>query len=261
MKYLFLIFLLCPFFTKAQTASFVNRDTVLEGSWKGTYGMDGYSIEGIAPSLPSYATFTPLSGSTWTWASPSTDARALNNIGSCWYGNLSVSFDLNVGPNVHSISLYFVDWDSKNRSEMVSITNKGAVLDQELLSNFTNGVYLTWNITDDVTVAVTDLTGPNAVVSGVFFSTTTITPVPNPAPVPPTCPAIKHYDTTVWTPVTGAISYNVYRNQVKIASVTTTTFTDNSVAAGQTYTYDVTSVNANGESPTSPSLTITVPTP
>jgi cellulose 1,4-beta-cellobiosidase len=59
----------------------------------------------------------------------------------------------------------------------------------------------------------------------------------------------------VWSNISGAVSYNVYRgtvsaiitNKVKIASgILTTTHTDTNVTSGTTYYYQVTAVNSNG---------------
>jgi hypothetical protein len=47
--------------------------------------------------------------------------------------------------------------------------NTGAVLDTRNLSNFTNGIYLIWNLSGHVKVNVTLISGSNAVVSGVFL--------------------------------------------------------------------------------------------
>ncbi|MGH9690851.1 MAG: hypothetical protein ACRD4C_07180, partial [Candidatus Acidiferrales bacterium] len=62
---------------------------------------------------------------------------------------------------------------SKGRSETIQIfdatSSQTKMLDQESISNFTNGIYLTWNIQGHVTIRVTLTDGSNAVVSGVFF--------------------------------------------------------------------------------------------
>ncbi len=59
----------------------------------------------------------------------------------------------------------------QGRSEQIQITNAatGAVLDTETISSFTKGVYLQWAVAGDVTIKVTSLAGPNAVLSGLFF--------------------------------------------------------------------------------------------
>ncbi|MFD1047086.1 fibronectin type III domain-containing protein, partial [Kibdelosporangium lantanae] len=58
-------------------------------------------------------------------------------------------------------------------------------------------------------------------------------------------------DTTVslsWSAVSGAASYNVYRNgtQVNTSAVTSTTYTDTGLSAGTTYSYTAAAVTASG---------------
>jgi fibronectin type 3 domain-containing protein len=66
-----------------------------------------------------------------------------------------------------------------------------------------------------------------------------------------------------WSPVGGATSYNVYRGTTSGAEtlyrsgVTATTYTDTSVTGGTTYDYEVTAVNAGGESPRSAEVSAT----
>jgi hypothetical protein len=45
----------------------------------------------------------------------------------------------------------------------------GTQLDTETISNFTNGIYLIWNVSGHVTINVTNVSGENAVVSAIFF--------------------------------------------------------------------------------------------
>ncbi len=73
---------------------------------------------------------------------------------------------------VHKVSLYAVDWDSTVRSEQVQILDAatGTVLDTETLSSFHGGEYLSWNLSGNVIIKVTNLNPKsNAVVSGLFF--------------------------------------------------------------------------------------------
>jgi len=178
--------------------SFVGSDTTTQGNWQGVYGADGYSIANSVQSLPSYAsTFAPQNQSNYTWASSTTDVRALQlpssgRIASTWYSN--PGFNLNVNftdSNAHKLALYALDWDSGGRSETIQIrdASSNAVLDSRTISGFSGGVYLVWNITGHVTVSVTLSSGANAVIGGAFFggatsvnqSTPTITwPTPSP---------------------------------------------------------------------------------
>lgn len=57
-----------------------------------------------------------------------------------------------------------------------------------------------------------------------------------------------------WSGVTGAASYGVYRDGNRVGTAGTTSYTDGGLAAGTTYVYAVTAVNAHGESAPSASV-------
>ncbi|MGA2259790.1 MAG: type II secretion system protein [Thermoguttaceae bacterium] len=170
-------------------ASFVSEDTKTQGNWIGVYGASGYSIEGIATSLPAYASVSFTGDATYTWTSPApaSDVRGLQNPGSptthtatCWYN--SPNFTINVGVtdgNTHQIGLYAVDWDSYGpRQESITVENAStnAVLDTRTLSSFVNGQYYIWNIAGNVTFVITDLVAHNAVISALFFTNAATVP-------------------------------------------------------------------------------------
>jgi hypothetical protein len=54
-----------------------------------------------------------------------------------------------------------------------------------------------------------------------------------------------------WTAVAGASGYRVYRGAVQVAQPATAAFTDTGLVNGQSYSYQVSAVNAAGESPKS----------
>jgi len=197
------------------TASFQTKDTQSEGNWQSSYGGDGYAFAAGPQSLPSYATFAATNQPTWTWVATTTDPRALTlpggtgGIAAAWY-NTPLSFTLSVGSSSHEVSLYALDWDSQGRSEkvVVSDANTGAALDTETISSFVSGAYLVWNVTGNVTITVTNLSGPNAVISGVFFGgSTSSLPPPTPATA-----AFTGADTATqgnWVGVYGSNGYTI----------------------------------------------------
>ena len=161
------------------SAVFLNTDTGKQGNWTNSFGADGYSLAGDSTKLPDWATST-LSGQLfWTWAAATSDVRALtkatlpsSRIAATWYSFTSFSIDLNITDTAqHMVSLYCVDWDRNDRRQKIEVLDSnGTVLNtQALTSDFTNGVYLSWNVTGHVVFRVTRTGGSNAVVSGLFF--------------------------------------------------------------------------------------------
>jgi hypothetical protein len=181
--------------TAGATANFVNSDTTTQGSWQGKYGADGYSVANSSQSIPSYATFAVLNQSDWTWASPTTDPRALTTgsnpagIASAWYNASAFKLDVNfTDGNSHQLSLYAMDWDSKQRAETIQIVDPAtnSVLDKRNITGFIGGIYLIWNVTGHVQVSVTSTAGPNGVISGAFLGGAGAS---SPVQTPPTTPA------------------------------------------------------------------------
>jgi NPCBM/NEW2 domain len=160
-------------------ATLVNTDSTTKGSWIGSYGSQGYNVIGNAYSNPTYAIVQPVGTSTTTWAASTTDSRALQDVGgtpriaASWYTSTSFIVDVDLTDNQeHDISLYALDWDGNNsRSEQIQISSAttGAILDTEIISKFSAGVYLKWAVTGNVVITVTSLSGANAVLSGLFF--------------------------------------------------------------------------------------------
>ena len=164
------------------SVSFLKEDTTTEGNWINTYGTQGYEVIGNATSLPSYATVTPSGQTTYTWASNSTDPRALQDAGgtgriaAAWYSTTSFTVDVNITDgNTHNLELYFVDWDNTGRSETVKISNpsNGTVLNTQTVSSFHSGVYLDYSVSGNILISITKTAGSNAVLSGLFFDPAT----------------------------------------------------------------------------------------
>ena len=206
--------------TPNTSASFVTTDTTTQGTWKGTYGSDGYNVIANAVSYPSYAVVTPTGQSTYTWAASTTDTRALqkaaatDRIAATWYASSSFTVDINLNDgNIHRFGAYFLDWDSNTRSERIDVVDAatGTVLNTQTVSAFHNGAYLVWNISGHVQLRITKLGGANAVLSGVFFGNGT----------PNTSASFVTTDTTTqgtWKGTYGSDGYNVIANAVSYPS-------------------------------------------
>ncbi len=226
------------------TATFLTTDSTTKGNWQSLYGVDGHSIPGVSQTIPTYATFSvPNSNPYYTWATNTSDPRALASSATCWWNPSGFSIDLTVS-GTHQISLYAVDWDNLGRVETITVTDAGTgtILDTRSLSNFSGGVYLLWNISGNVVITVTPTSGPNSVISGIFF---------DPVSGTGTRSATGSWS---WPALTGTASYNVYKGSSSsgpwtlLTSTTSTSFADSTLVSGQTEYYKVTAVIAGVES-------------
>jgi hypothetical protein len=180
--------------TASGIAYFVGTDNSTQGNWRGVYGADGYAVVGDEANTPAYAAFVVQNELNWTWASNTTDSRALQlgsgsgRIAATWYNSPTFSIDVNVTDgNSHQFALYAVDWDNRGRTENIQVVDgqTNTVLDSRGISNFTNGSYVIWNISGHVKLNVTCTGGVNAVISGAFFGGGGSTPAPAPVTTPP----------------------------------------------------------------------------
>ncbi|HTU93140.1 MAG TPA: hypothetical protein VMF69_23880, partial [Gemmataceae bacterium] len=200
-------------------ASFLYTDTATEGSWQGVYGSQGYNVIDNASNYPSYAQVSASGNSIWTWSRSTTDPRALQDasgtgsIAAAWYSPTSFTINVDITDGqTHQLALYLLDWDNQGVSEQIQILDAatGTVLSTQTASNFANGKYLVWNISGDVEIRFTDLSGPSADLSGLFFD-----PVASPPPASPGAATFLYTDTTTqgsWQGVYGGQGYNVIDN-------------------------------------------------
>src|SRR5438067_9968595 len=101
----------------------------------------------------------------------SQDPAGAGRHATCWYSN-TFTFDLDLTDcATHPVLLYALGWDRQGRSERVEVIDaaSGAVLDTQTLSNYQAGQYLAWDLRGRLQVRVTNLSGANAVVGGLFF--------------------------------------------------------------------------------------------
>lgn len=160
------------------SATFVGADTTTQGNWVGKYGSKGAELAPGTIANPTYGTFNIGSTANWTWASSTSDMRALETangaarIAATWYNPNSFGINVDVTDgNTHQISLYVLDWDELDRNEMIQIENATSLqyLDTRTIpdnsgdatntnttsTNFFNGTYLIWNISGHVKIAIT----------------------------------------------------------------------------------------------------------
>jgi len=164
-----------------------------QGNWVGTYGAAGYALAGWNNGYDLTATpgvtETLAQGSTYVWASNTSDARALanpagtvRNAATYYDANqivVQLTFSTAWTGNLH---LYAVDWDSAGRRETITVNGVTA----NLSGDFSQGAWVAFPINvaanSGVTITVDNVGGPNAVLSGIFFGDAGTPPV---APVNP----------------------------------------------------------------------------
>lgn len=158
-------------------AAFVSTDAVTQGNWRGKYGALGYQIMGDGASLPAGMTVQGGAQQSFAWTSSTTEIRALqkttssDRLAACWYAGGTFTVDLNLSSvGGKRIAFYVVDWDRQNRRERFEFLDAvtGAVLDSRTVSDFQEGKYLVWDVQGSVRVRVTNVSGPNAVLMGIF---------------------------------------------------------------------------------------------
>jgi hypothetical protein len=222
----------------AASATFVSNNTTTSGSWKGTYGSDGYFIHGDEYKSPSYVSLNIGGNSNYTWSASTESAQALEKetgngrIASSWYTtSTAVGSSFTIDANVtdgkaHEITLYALDWDKNGRKQHYVVENAttGAVLDTRSISSFQNGVYTSWTITGHVKILVVNDGPTNAVVSGVFFepAAATVTATPTAKVV------LISTDTTTsgnWKAAYGVTGYDLHGDQSSIPSYATVKIT------------------------------------
>jgi RHS repeat-associated protein len=164
---------------KGNSAAFVRQDYATQGNWQGTYGADGYYINAVTPAPPAYGSVSFTNTNNFTWASSTSDVRALqqpapltSRIASTYYSTTSETLHVaTTDGNEHVVAFYLLDWDASRRAESVTAqTPTGTVLDAARpFGSFSRGVWAVYTICGSVDFVFTLTGAVNAVVSGVFF--------------------------------------------------------------------------------------------
>jgi hypothetical protein len=228
------------------TAAFVKTDSTTAGSWKGTYGADGFNVINDTASYPSYVAVTPSGNALYTWASSTTDVRALqkassttDRIAACWYSGSSFTVDLNFrDTSTHQVAVYLLDWDNYNgRTERLDILDaNNTLLDSRAVSSFVNGQYLVWNLSGHVIVRITNTNASsNAVIGGLFFG------AGGSSGTTGTAAFVKFDSTTAgsWKGTYGADGFNVINDTASYPSYVAVTPSGNALYTWASSTTDI----------------------
>ncbi len=168
---------------------FVTTDTTRRGNWNGFYGTQGAYVVGESTTFPSFVNGT-LSG-----ASPVILQNSTHNVAGLQKvsdpGDRISAYDASASTETitlsftdgiaHRVGMYVADLDHKHRTELIQIvdTTSGTdqVLDTEEATKFAKGEYFIWDLRGDIQIRITNIGGPSAVFSGLFFDPPPGTPI------------------------------------------------------------------------------------
>jgi subtilisin family serine protease/fibronectin type 3 domain-containing protein len=255
-----------------------------QGSWVGTYGVDGYVLgawngaAGDIAGLPAGASFVLDQGGRTVWASPTTDVRGLQNPAATerraatWWDNTQIRAHVTVSTAYSgTLHLYAVDWDSTARRQNVTVSDGTTTKTVSITSSFNGGAWMHFPVSvgagGTVSITVDRTAGVNAVVSGLFLGGGAAPTVPG-APSGLTGTAGNGQVALSWTaPASNGGSaitgYKIYRGTSAGSETYTgttvagTTYTNTGLTNGTTYFFKVSALNAIGEGALSPETNAT----
>eukprot|EP00048_Salpingoeca_helianthica_P004759 m.80649 g.80649 ORF g.80649 m.80649 type:complete len:921 (+) comp13333_c0_seq4:81-2843(+) len=176
-------------------AQFLARDSVTSGTWRGRYGKAGYVLwahtaQGTdsiyLPTFVSRVGFAPYAaGRVAVLAANTSDTRALQdprgsarrlgihatqNPSACLQ---TIVFDIILSqPVAYKVTLYVVDWyrlGTRQVIEMRDPTSYNIIAPTQMVSDFGEGVYLTYAYNSSARFRINQVRNGDAVVSAVFF--------------------------------------------------------------------------------------------
>ncbi|MCD2443240.1 ThuA domain-containing protein [Agromyces sp. SYSU K20354] len=153
-------------------------DTTTQGDWIGRYGELGYAIPNIGTQLPDGVTVAPAAGtSSWTFEQTSTDKAALQvppdgtaRRASTWFaGTAQVNVGVPEG-KAYELSVYVNSFDGTRQESITLQRPDGTPIGPvQTVSDNKRGVWLTYQVVGSVEVKAARITGPNAVIGGIFL--------------------------------------------------------------------------------------------
>ncbi|HMJ61580.1 MAG TPA: Ig-like domain-containing protein, partial [Bryobacteraceae bacterium] len=216
------------------SAILTSIDSFTSGSWKGVYGQDGEIIANDSTNPPFYATvnFVNTVNPPFTWhaGDPTTDlpglqkANSNERIGATFYQatpNATFDIDVNfVDYQQHELSIYFVDWHHNVRAQTITIrdANTNAVLYSQYFTDFSLGVYYTWNITGHVIINLrleqTPWNPTSVVASALFFQPPSVAARPTVSITSPTPSQTLNHTVTLSSAASSSIGVSAIQYEL-----------------------------------------------
>ncbi|HTV43195.1 MAG TPA: alpha-L-rhamnosidase C-terminal domain-containing protein [Candidatus Sulfotelmatobacter sp.] len=166
----------------------LGQDDTTSGNWGGVYGKDGYVLLGDDSNrtnrehLPPYVqSVTCRAGKYTRWGQNVGDDRALasndRNEGArnaaAYFNRCTVLVDIRLKqPHPFRLAAYVVDFDNQHRQEAVDIYNLPDLTlaaPTQAVREYQKGKYVIFDCRDSVRLRFDNISGSNAVVSGIFF--------------------------------------------------------------------------------------------
>jgi hypothetical protein len=158
--------------------TYVSTDATTKGTWQQAYGSDGQWAQWNLTNTPPWATLSFTGGSTFTWASSTTDERALqksdgaDRIAATTFSatNFTVNLNLTDG-RTHRVAFYMVDWENAGRAQTIDVlrASDNTVLATQSVSSFSGGKWVIFDLRGDLKIKFTGTGVGNAVLSGIFL--------------------------------------------------------------------------------------------
>ncbi len=153
-------------------------DNVTQGEWKKKYGKNGYYIIGDKIYLGEGIKIYTNNAYYVSVLRNSADNRGLirvnndsNRLCAYYLNHIEFNIEIQVVQN-RNISLHFVDYDRLNRVQKIVVQSKktGSSLVECVIKEFESGIYMVFDVNEDIIISIKCVEGPDAVLSGIFFN-------------------------------------------------------------------------------------------
>ena len=165
---------------------FICEDRKTQGEWSSKYGKDGSIIVHDSRNVPAFVNLSVLENRDAVIEVETHERRALHRakepakrIAAHWYCWSRDEFTIDLrftDTAIHRFSVYAMDWNRSGWIEKIEFLDplSRKTLNSQTLSDFGEGVYLTWNVAGHVTIRISGVKDEMASISGIFFDPATI---------------------------------------------------------------------------------------
>lgn len=161
---------------------YLGEEKISGGDWREVYGTKGYHVIGANKELPDYleedgyvfyqAVCVLLTMNVKEGNALYRDRESKERVAAYYLSESSFFVQISMkDQKKHKISFYFLDYDHRNREQLVEILDAGSgqVLEKRMLSDFHQGICFCYLAEGELILKVTKISGPDAVISGIFW--------------------------------------------------------------------------------------------